>query len=120
MFDPVALQPDIRPVDDPTSPRYRRELRRATEEFESLFLARLFRAMRETIPEGGVFEDGFERRTYEQMLDGEFSRAIAHARGLGIADMLYREFTASLPEPSTADAAGASKPAGADIPEVRR
>ncbi len=108
MFDPVALQPDIRPVDDPASPRYRQELRRATEEFESLFLAQLFRAMRETVPEGGVFDDGFERQTYQQMLDGEFSRTIAHARGLGLADMLYREFTAARPEPANAGPSAAA------------
>lgn len=73
-------------------------LREAAQEFESIFLAKLFESMRETVPNGGILGSDSGTKTFQQMLDQELSRQIAHAGGLGIGELLYRQFAGSAPQ----------------------
>ena len=66
------------------------ELREATQEFESLFLHQLMKAMRSTIPKNNLFHGGQSEEIFTDMLDQEISK-IASKRGIGIADLLFEQ-----------------------------
>jgi len=76
------------------------ELRHASQEFESLFVAYLLKTMRETIeesdPGGG---DGFGKGIYTELFDQEVSRSIAKQGALGISDLLLRRLASVEQEP---------------------
>ncbi len=67
-----------------------KRLRRACQEFESLFLAYLLKTMREANTEGGLFGEGLGGDIYESLFEAEVARKIAQNGGLGLADILYR------------------------------
>lgn len=64
------------------------EIRKVSEDFESFFLSYMLKVMRETIPEGGLFESGFSKDIYTNMLDDAYSREISEAGGIGLADVM--------------------------------
>ncbi len=66
-------------------------VKRAAEQFESFFLSQLLKTMRETVPEGGLFEQGFDNEVYTEMLDQEYARSLAEQGGIGLADVLVRQ-----------------------------
>ena len=69
----------------------REELRKAAEEFESLFVAYLFKVMRETLDEADSQETtGFGKSIYTELFDQEISRSVARRGALGIADVIMR------------------------------
>lgn len=84
------------------NPRHE-ELRKAAEEFESLFVAYLFKVMRETLEEASSEETaGFGKAIYTELFDQEISRSVAGRGALGIADMImrgFREDGAASPDP---------------------
>ncbi len=70
------------------------KLQKISEEFEALLIQSMFKAMRRTIPEGGLFEKKTSHRIYEEMMDAEISKALARRRDLGIADTIYGQVNA--------------------------
>ena len=83
-------------------------LRRATQELEGVFVQELFKAMRDTVPEGGVVDGGPGEEMFSDMMDQKLSAEAATGweRGLGAA--LYRQLRPLL---SGADAAPQQEPA---------
>lgn len=77
----------------------REELRRAAEEFESLFVAYLLKVMRETLDEAGSSEAaGFGKAIYTEIFDQEVSRMVARRGALGIADVIMRGMPEETPK----------------------
>lgn len=70
----------------------RAEALQAAQDFESLFVTHLLKTMRSTVPKGGLLGQTFASNTYQEMFDEELSRQLAHGKGLGLSEMLYREF----------------------------
>jgi flagellar protein FlgJ len=68
-------------------------LKKATEEFEAVFIQILLKSMRETITEGGLIEKSQGRSMFEGMYDEELSKNMAMGRQMGIADMLYQQLS---------------------------
>jgi len=67
------------------------ELKKAAQDFESLFISYLLKVMRDTIDESGLVEDGgFGKTVYTELFDEELSKSVAQRGALGIADMLYK------------------------------
>jgi flagellar protein FlgJ len=69
-------------------------LRSVAQEFESLFMNMMLKSMRSanrTLSEGNYF-NSFESKMYEDMLDEKLSVKLGENGGLGIADMLMRQF----------------------------
>jgi Rod binding domain-containing protein len=77
-----------------------RDLREATGEFESLYIAQIMQAMRATVPESGLMGSGSGQRVFQEMMDQELSRQVAHSGGLGIGEILYRQLTAGHTSPT--------------------
>lgn len=103
----------------------RKELRRAAEEFESLFINQMLKSMRDTVVKSDLFHGGNAEEIYSSMLDTELSKSMAKAGGIGLADMLLRQLSndsepapvkTALPQPAQMEAPVRSAPQPAVIP----
>ena len=74
------------------------KLKKACQGFESIFLFHLLRTMRSTIPKDELLEDGLGNDIFTSIMDEELSKKISQTQGLGIADMLYKEFSKVKPD----------------------
>jgi flagellar protein FlgJ len=66
-------------------------LKELAAEFEGILVGHLFKTMRSPAFKGGVLPEAAGRQMFQELLDGELARTIARGRGLGLADMLFRE-----------------------------
>lgn len=66
-------------------------LKKACQDFESIFVQMVFKNMRSTVPEDGLFEKSQAQSIFEGMLDEELSKKVSSAGGMGLADILYEQ-----------------------------
>lgn len=66
-------------------------LRKTCQEFEAVFVQSMFKAMRSTVPAGGLFQRGMAQDSFQDMMDLEVAKASAEQGRLGIAEALYRQ-----------------------------
>lgn len=67
------------------------ELRRAAEEFESVFLTEMLSPMFEGLETDGLGGGGMGEEIFRPMLIERYAEAISNAGGVGIADSIVRE-----------------------------
>lgn len=67
-------------------------MRRAAEEFESVFLSEMLGPMFEGIDTEGLGGGGMGEQIFRPMLIERYAEAIGRAGGVGIADSVVREF----------------------------
>lgn len=68
-------------------------LESACKEFEAYYIQQLFTQMRKTVPDGGMFQESNERNIYEDMLYEEHAKNLSQGKGIGIADVMYRQLS---------------------------
>jgi len=78
------------------------QLRKACQNFESLFLSEMMKTMRRSLPDAGLFGDGLGKSYFTQLFDDELATQISRTQGVGIAETLYREFKGERRPPSHA------------------
>ncbi|NPV28723.1 MAG: hypothetical protein HPY58_03535 [Firmicutes bacterium] len=66
-------------------------LKKACQELEGIFWHYLLRAMRKTIPRGGLLEKSSERAIYEDLLDEQYALLLARRGFSGIGKILYEQ-----------------------------
>ncbi|MDY0267636.1 rod-binding protein [Trichloromonas sp.] len=66
-------------------------LRQTCREFEAIFVQSMFKAMRSTVPAGGLFPRGMAQDSFQDMMDLEVAKASAEQGRFGIAEALYRQ-----------------------------
>jgi flagellar protein FlgJ len=66
-------------------------LRQSCREFETIYVMEMYKAMRKTVPEGGLFEKNVSTEIYTEMLDMETAKNTTRGKGLGIAEAMYRQ-----------------------------
>jgi len=64
----------------------RGELRKISEDFESLFLGIVIKSMRQTVQKSGLMDGGNGEDIFRSMLDDEYAKIMAAERHTGIAD----------------------------------
>ncbi len=69
------------------------KLKKACQEFEGYYLQQLFKEMRKTVPEGTLLEKSQGREIFEDMLYEEHAKNISSGKGMGLADMLYKQLS---------------------------
>jgi Rod binding protein len=69
-------------------------LQGAAKEFEALFLQMMLKAMRATVPEGGL-ESSSTGKLYQELLDQQWAKQLS-GRGFGLADMLTAQLSREL------------------------
>lgn len=74
------------------------KLKKACQDFESIFLSHLFKTMRATTEEEeGLFGKGLGNDLFRDMFDGEVAKKISYGRGMGLADILYKNMQRFVP-----------------------
>ena len=71
----------------------REKLKEACEGFEAMFMNMMYREMRNTVPEGGLFKKSNAMNIFEDMRDTEMMKVAAKGGGIGLADMLYKQLS---------------------------
>ncbi len=66
-------------------------LKKACQDFESIFVQMIFKNMRSTVPEDSLLEKSQAQSIFEGMLDEELSKKVAGTSGMGIANMLFNQ-----------------------------
>lgn len=73
------------------------ELMEACKEFESLFVNTMLKSMREAVPKYDMLKSPAEE-VFQSMLDQEISKSSVKDKGMGIAEMLFKEFSKNGPK----------------------
>lgn len=68
-----------------------KELKKACEGFEAIFLNMMYRQMRATVPENTLFGESHALKIFQDMRDDELMKNVAAGGGIGIADMMYKQ-----------------------------
>lgn len=68
------------------------ELKSVSREFESILVYQMLEAMRATVPESKLF-GSFAMKTFQSMMDQEVANEMSKKRGIGLADMIYKQLT---------------------------
>lgn len=80
-------------------------LRKACEGFEAMFLNMMYRQMRSTVHEGGLFGEDNATKIFEDMRDSEMTKQMAEAGGIGLGDLLYKQLRPQVEAKARAQAA---------------
>lgn len=113
-LDPNALGDLKRLARDGNSPE---GLRAAAKQFEALFLQMVLKSMRDAVPSNGLF-DSDQTRLFQALQDQQTAVNLAQGRGVGLADVIFRQLGGEALERS-ATAAGPSGD-GLDLARVPR
>ncbi|MEZ5959403.1 MAG: rod-binding protein [Hyphomonadaceae bacterium] len=97
MSGPIALPGAPLPMNTTAAPTAQQTqeaaaLRRAAEEFESVFLSEMLGPMFEGIDTEGLGGGGMGEQIFRPMLVERYAESISRAGGVGIADAVVREF----------------------------
>ena len=90
-------------------------LRSAAQQFEAVFMNMLMKSMREATPQDGML-DSDQTRMYTSMLDQQLTQRMA-SRGIGLADVMVRQLSATLQAP-VGEGATPPQPAAQAVPAV--
>lgn len=71
---------------------------KAAKEFEAYFVAYLLKKMRDTVPKSGLLDTGAGGEIYTSLMDEKVAEGIAGSGGLGLSQLLIREWTADAKE----------------------
>ena len=74
-------------------------IKASAKQFEALFMNMIMKSMRDATPQDGMF-DNSETKSYTAMMDQKVSENLAR-RGVGLADMLFRQLSAPTSTPAT-------------------
>ena len=72
-------------------------LRRAAKDLEGVFVEQLFKAMRETVPEGGMVGGGNGEEMFTTLLDQRLSALTPERWEGGLGSAVYRQLGGTLP-----------------------
>ncbi|MBN2401246.1 MAG: rod-binding protein [Spirochaetes bacterium] len=62
-------------------------------EMESIFVSRMLKEMRNTLPEEKLIDGGFAEKIFEDMLYDEYALNLSKTSNLGLAKMLYEDLS---------------------------
>lgn len=74
-----------------TSNRDLQSLRKSCREFEAIYIQEMYKAMRKTVPDSGLFEKDMASELYRETLDMEMAKATAAGKGTGIGEAMYQQ-----------------------------
>ncbi|WP_285907048.1 rod-binding protein [Pseudodesulfovibrio pelocollis] len=76
-----------------------KQLRQACQNFEAVFISKLWQEMRNTVPKDG-YTKSKQEDMYLSMFDKDFAETMAQAGGIGLADLIYDQLSEKLKETS--------------------
>ena len=66
------------------------EIKSLAHQFESIFVHQLLKSMRSTVQKTGLF-DSHATNMYESLHDEEMSKLMTKKKGIGLADIIYKD-----------------------------
>jgi flagellar protein FlgJ len=69
-------------------------LHEVAQQFESVFVTMMMKAMRDTLPKDGMFQSG-QMDTYQEMFDQQLALDLSRQDGLGLAAVIERQLSAA-------------------------
>ena len=66
------------------------QLKSLSKQFESIFVHQLLKSMRSTVQKTGLF-DSHATSMYESLHDEEIAKLMPEQKGIGLADVIYRD-----------------------------
>jgi flagellar protein FlgJ len=90
---PSSIDPSIKLRPGSANASKRDELKRACQDFEAIFTNQMFQEMRRTISNDGLFNGGRAEEIFTSMQDAELAKSMSRQKGLGLADVLYRQLS---------------------------
>ena len=66
-------------------------LKESSRQFETLYVMEMMKAMRKSIPEGGLFEKSMSTDIFQEMIDMETAKSATRGPGLGLATAIYNQ-----------------------------
>jgi len=84
------LKERMRPDEDKSE-----QLKEACRDFEAIFINKIWKQMRESVPKDGYLHSK-EEGMYLSMFDWEMSRKMSSAGGIGLGDMLFEQLSQTL------------------------
>lgn len=78
-------------VADAAGPVQPDRLEQASRDFEAILIQEMLKAMRETVPEGGLLDAGRSEEMFSAMLDDQVARSAASRSEGSLAAALYRQ-----------------------------
>jgi Rod binding domain-containing protein len=85
-----------------------KKLREACQDFEAIFIHKIWKQMRKSVPKEGYLHSR-EEEMYLSMFDEELSRKMASAGGIGLGDILYDQLSRQLKDAGS-DTGGTIRP----------
>jgi len=88
-----------------------KNLKKVSEEFESLFLEIVLRSMRNTVQKSGLIDGGNAEDIYRSLLDTEYAKTLSAQRQTGLADSIenYLRKSVANSEPTQANIVNQAK-----------
>ena len=65
------------------------DLRSSCREFEAIYVMEMYKSMRKTVPDSGMFKKGMAEEVYREMIDMELAKKTAAGDGMGIGKAMY-------------------------------
>lgn len=81
---PTPIVPGGKKVDEA-------KLKKASEDFEALFINQLLQSMRRTVLKSKFLEDAPGKEVYQSLFDREISKKMAQKGALGVGKIIYRK-----------------------------
>ena len=96
-------------------------LRAAAKQFEALFMQMVLKSMREAMPSNSMF-DNDQTRLFQSLQDQQLVTNLAQGRGIGLADVIYRQLGGEALEKAAGSPADSADgvDAGLDVSRVPR
>jgi flagellar protein FlgJ len=97
----IQFQKSLQSVDNSNEKKFtesieNKKLLEACKDFEAILLNKMLSTMRESIPEGGLFEKSYGEKIYQSMLDEQMTNEWAHGKGMGLGELLYKQLSRSI------------------------
>ena len=109
---PTPLTPEARAASDEA------RLKKTAKQLEGVFVEQLFKAMRETVPQGeGAVEGGTGEDMFTGLMDQKLAAETPTQWDHGLADAAYRQLRKALPQGAAPTAAATD--AGAKAPVMK-
>lgn len=75
------------------------KLKKACKDFEAIFINKMIKNMRATVPKSSLLDGGTQQEIYQSLFDEELSKSLAGKGGMGLGKILQRHLSPRVPQP---------------------
>ena len=68
-------------------------IRKFSQDFEALFVQRMMKEMRKSVPKGGLMDKSLSMEWFEEMFDQAVAKDVSAGEGIGMAKIIYDQLT---------------------------